>query len=234
MASLASLLHKTRDVLLTRWVEAWMVIRRVRTLEMGAWWFSDRLYNLALLIREGSESLTLHRLEDPTSEQIIRNILSYNRRAAQLPKAPVTATYIAAVRCMDRKLDLSRIFGDLKFVDDIANPFGAVRPHVIEALKIAVVKHNVRAIFLLEHTDCAARGIAEGAEAEAYPLTTAAVRQHQDNIETLLSDPVINTAMQQDQLAVVRAMVITDTDQLTDVQRYDPKARCWRPFAISR
>lgn len=225
-------LQKVREILLAGWVRAWMFIRRIRALEIGAWWLSDRLYNLALLIREGSESLTLHRLDNPTPGQIIGNILSYNRRAAQQPKAPVTATHIAVVRCMDRKLDLSRIFGDLKFVDDIANPFGAVRPHIIEALKIAVEKHGVRAIFLLEHTECAARGIAEGAEAETYPLITAAVRQHEEHIETLLQEPLIDAALRQDQLAIVRATVVTDTDELTQVRRYDPEGRCWRPFAL--
>jgi carbonic anhydrase len=232
--TLLSPLQKTRAALLTGWVRAWMAIRRIRALEMGAWWLSDRLYNLALLIREGSESLTLHRLDDPTPEQIISNILSYNRRAAQQPKAPVTATHIAVVRCMDRKLDLNRIFGDLKFVDDIANPFGAVRPHIIEALKIAVLKHGVRAIFLLDHTGCAARSIAEGPEAEAFPLITAAVRQHEDHIGALLSDAVIDGAMRRHELAIVRGTVVTDTDELTQLWVYAAEAGCWRPLAASQ
>ena len=227
---LLSPLQKMRAALLTGWVRAWMTIRRIRMLEMGAWWLSDRLYNLALLIREGSESLTLHRLDDPTPEQIINNILSYNRRAAQQPKAPVTATHIAVVRCMDRKLDLNRIFGDLKFVDDIANPFGAVRPHIIEALKIAVLKHGVRVIFLLEHTGCAARSIAEGPEAETYPLTTAAVCQHEQHISALLDDPVMDRALRRRDLAVVRGMVVTDTDELIQLWLYVPEMNCWRTF----
>lgn len=207
-----------------------MYIRRIRTLEMAAWWLSDQLYNLALLIRQGSESLTLHRLDNPSPTQIIDNILNYNRRATQQPKAPVTATYIAVVRCMDRKLDLSRIFGDLKFVDDIANPFGAVRPHIIEALKIAVLKHGVRVIFLLEHTDCAARSIAESAEAETYPLTTAAVSQHEKHVGTLLSDPVIDGAIRNQQLAVVRGVIVTDTDELIQLWSFDPTSDHWQPF----
>lgn len=230
--TLLSPLQKVRTALLTGWLWAWMYIRRIRVLEMSAWWLSDRLYNLALLIREGSESLTLHRLDDPTPTQIISNIVSYNRRAAQQPKAPVTATHIAVVRCMDRKLDLNRIFGDLKFVDDIANPFGAVRPHIIEALKIAVLKHGVRAIFLLEHTGCAARGIAEGPEAETYPLTTMAVRQHEDHINALLNDPVMDSAMRCQQLAIVRGTVVTDTDELTQLWVYEPEASGWRPLAV--
>lgn len=223
-------LQKIRTALLTGWVRAWMSIRRIRVLEMGAWWLSDRLYNLALLIREGSESLTLHRLDDPAPEHIISNIVSYNQRAAQQPKAPVTATHIAVVRCMDRKLDLNRIFGDLKFVDDIANPFGAVRPHIIEALKIAVLKHGVRVIFLLEHTGCAARGIAEGPEAKTYPLTTIAVCQHEQHIGVLLDDPVIDAAMRSHQLAVVRGTVVTDTDKLSQLRVYVPEAGGWRPW----
>ena len=228
--TLLSPLQKVRTYLLTGWLWAWMYIRRIRVLEMSAWWLSDRLYNLALLIREGSESLTLHRLDDPTPMQIISNIVSYNRRAAQQPKAPVTATHIAVVRCMDRKLDLNRIFGDLKFVDDIANPFGAVRPHIIEALKIAVLKHGVRVIFLLEHTGCAARSIAEGPEAETYPLTTTAVDQHEKHIGALLDDPVIDQAMRRQQLAVVRGTVVTDTDELIQLWVYGPEAGVWRPL----
>ena len=85
---LLSPLQKMRAALLTGSVRAWMTIRRIRGLEMGAWWLSDRLYNLALLIREGSESLTLHRLDDPTprkSSAIFSAITGERRSSRRRP-----------------------------------------------------------------------------------------------------------------------------------------------------
>ena len=223
--------RKIGNSLLNRWVQLWMFIRRLPALEMSAWWISDRLYNLAMLIRQGSESLTLHQLDDPTPDRVIANVLGYNRRAAGQHKPPVTATHIAVVRCMDRRLDLSRIFGDLKFVDDIANPYGAVTPNVIEALKIAVAKHGVRVIFLLEHTGCAARQIAHGDEADAYPLTAQAVHEHEENVRILLGEPVIDQAMREGRLQVVCATIVTESDRLESTKRYVPDDRCWLAVA---
>lgn len=217
--------------LLRRWVGAWMVLRRLPALERAAWWLSDRLLALALLIRHGSESLSLHPLQDPAPDRILANVLAYNARAARVRKAPVTATWIAVVRCMDRKLDMTRVFGDMKFVDDIANPYGAVTPREIEAVAIAVAKHGVRLVCLLAHTDCAALAIARGEEAAAWPLTTAGVEETRQNVARLVRDPVIAGALAAGRLAVIRATVVTGTDRLTDVQRYRPDADSWVPVA---
>ena len=100
-------------------------------------------------------------------------------------------------------------------------------------MKIAVLKHGVRVIFLLEHTGCAARSIAEGPEAETYPLTTVAVRQHENHIDALLNDPVMDGAMGRHELAVVRGTVVTDTDELIQLWFYVPEMGCWRPFTAN-
>lgn len=217
--------------LLHAWVAAWMFVRRIPALERAAWWCSDRLYDLALLIRHGSESFTLYWLEDPAPDRILSRLLAYNARASAVRKAPFTGkTWIAVVRCMDRKLDMSRIFGDMKFVDDIANPYGAVTPREIEALQLAVAKHGVRLVCLLSHTDCAALAIAHGDQGESWPLTTAAVDETPQYIEQLLRAPIIAPVLLAGHLAIIRATVITGTDRLTDVLIYRPAAGMWEPI----
>ena len=216
--------------LLRRWVIAWMFVRRIPALEGAAWWLSDRLVELASLIRQGSESMTLYRLEAPSPEQVLGNVLRYNARASRVRKPAFDGrTWVAVVRCMDRKLDMGRIFGDMKFVDDIANPYGAVTPREIEALQLAVSKHGVRLVCLLTHTECAALAIASGHDGSAWPLISAAVDATPRHVEALLQAPVIAPALQAGTLAVIRATVITGTDRLTDVQRYQPQTRAWEP-----
>ncbi len=226
-------MDKNQVSLLEHWVQFWMWIRRIPLLEQSAWWLSDRLYALAMLIRQGSESMTLHRLDNPSPEQIIANVCAYNSRASRQPKAPLSATYIAVVRCMDRRLNLSRIFGDLRFVDDIANPGATVGPGVIEALRIAVEKHGVRVIFLLGHTGCAARSIACSDEARDFPPITATIHQHDAGIADLLADPVMVRAMTERRLAVLRATIDSDSDRLDDLQRYTVEGGDWRPVLKS-
>jgi hypothetical protein len=132
---------------------------------------------------------------------------------------------------MDRKLDMSRIFGDMKFVDDIANPYGAVTPREIEALQLAVAKHGVRLVCLLSHTDCAALAIARGDEGASWPLTTNAVDETPQYIEQLLRAPIIAPALLAGHLAMIRATVVTGTDQLTEVSIYRPASGLWEPLA---
>ena len=177
--------------------------------------------------------MTLHRLDNPSPEQIIANVCAYNSRASRQPKAPLSATYIAVVRCMDRRLNLSRIFGELRFVDDIANPGATVGPSVIEALRIAVEKHGVRVIFLLGHTGCAARSIACSDEARDFPLITATIHQHDAGIADLLADPVMVRAMTERRLAVLRATIDSDSDRLDNLQRYAVQSGNWCPLPKS-
>lgn len=218
--------------LLRRWVTAWMFVRRIPALESAAWWLSDLLVELASLIRQGSESMTLYRLEAPSPEQVLGNVLRYNARASRVRKPAFDGrTWVAVVRCMDRKLDMGRVFGDMKFVDDIANPYGAVTPREIEALQLAVSKHGVRLVCLLTHTDCAALAVASGPDGSAWPLISAAVDATPRHVEALLQAPVIAPALKAGTLAVIRATVITGTDRLTDVRRYQPQTRAWEPVA---
>lgn len=219
--------------LLRQWVAAWMLVRRIPALERAAWWLSDRLVELASLIRQGSESMTLYRLATPSPEQVLGNVLRYNARASRVRKPAFDGrTWVAVVRCMDRKLDMGRIFGDMKFVDDIANPYGAVTPREIEALQLAVSKHGVRLVCLLTHTECAALAVASGPEGDAWPLITAAVEATPRHVQALLAAPIIAPALRAGRLAVIRATVLTGTDRLTDVQRYQPQTCAWQPVAM--
>jgi hypothetical protein len=124
-------------------------------------------------------------MESPAPDRILARLLAYNARASAVRKPPFTGkTWIAVVRCMDRKLDMNRIFGDMKFGD-------------------------------------------EGA---SWPLTTTAVDETPRNIEQLQRAPIIAPTPLAGHLAMIRATVVSGTDQLTEVSIYRPATGGWEPL----
>lgn len=117
------------------------------------------------------------------------------------------------IMCIDPRLNNSRILGDTRgYYDIIRIPGSVITEEVAEAVELAVVKHAVKLVMVVTHTDCAMEKLAASEDGKHhYPLLSEGINNHSKRLQSLSHRPAILERLQKQQVWVIERRVDTKT-----------------------
>lgn len=117
------------------------------------------------------------------------------------------------IMCIDPRLDDNRILGDARgYYDIIRIPGSVITEEVAEAVELAVVKHAVKLVLVVTHTDCAMEKLAASQDGQHhYPLLSEGINNHSKRLQSLSHRPAILERLQKQQVWVIERRVDTKT-----------------------
>lgn len=117
------------------------------------------------------------------------------------------------ILCIDPRLDDNRILGDARgYYDVIRIPGSVITEEVAEAIELAVVKHAVKLVMVITHTDCAMEKLAASPEGRGhYPLLADGINNHARRLQSLSHRPAILERLQKQQVWVIEKRIDTKT-----------------------
>lgn len=117
------------------------------------------------------------------------------------------------IMCIDPRLDDNRILGDTRgYYDVIRIPGSVITEEVAEAVELAVVKHAVKLVMVVTHTDCAMEKLAASADGKHhYPLLAEGINNHRKRLQSLSHRPAILERLQKQQVWVIERRIDTKT-----------------------
>lgn len=117
------------------------------------------------------------------------------------------------ILCIDPRLDDNRILGDTRgYYDIIRIPGSVITAEVAEAVELAVVKHGVKLVMIITHTDCAMEKLAASEEGQHhYPLLAEGINNHALRRQSLAHRQAILERLQNQQVWVIEKRIDTAT-----------------------
>lgn len=117
------------------------------------------------------------------------------------------------IMCIDPRLDDNRILGDSRgYYDVIRIPGSVITEEVAEAVELAVVKHAVKLVMVVTHTDCAMEKLAASEDGKHhYPLLAEGINNHSKRLQSLSHRPAILERLQKQQVWVIEKRIDTRT-----------------------
>lgn len=117
------------------------------------------------------------------------------------------------ILCIDPRLDDNRILGDSRgYYDIIRIPGSVITAEVAEAVELAVVKHAVKLVMVITHTDCAMEKLAASRDGRAhYPLLAEGINYHSQRLRALSHRPAILERLQKQHVWIIEKRIDTAT-----------------------
>lgn len=114
----------------------------------------------------------------------------------------------AYVTCMDCRVDVGQVLGSFDKKFSRTHMAGCVlSEEVIESLRLTVLKHDVRVILVLDHTDCAVRTLAEQPTDWRFERLQRGRKQFAQRLEQIVNDKMLRDFFQSGRLVMVHAEV---------------------------
>jgi carbonic anhydrase len=155
---------------------------------------------------------------DAAPDTILERLLAQNHKAAAVRSwFPRTARHpiVAAVVCMDGRLDTAELMGDTRKYYYVVRTAGSVLEAKEQDMLQLAVEQGVSLILLTTHTDCAAEKLAaDPARAAHLPSLSQAVGNRSVRIDEFLHRPAIAERLADGRLEVVEAEIDTQTAEL--------------------
>lgn len=149
--------------------------------------------------------------------EIYKTIMAQNALQAQAWNAtPVLkdrTPKALLILCIDPRLDDNRILGDTRgYYDIIRIPGSVITAEVAEAVELAVIKHGVKLVMVITHTDCAMEKLAASEEGQHhYPLLAEGINNHGRRRQALTHRPAILEKLQKQQVWIIEKRIDTAT-----------------------
>lgn len=123
---------------------------------------------------------------------------------------------VIIVLCMDSRISTEELLGDSRdFYYVIRTAGSVIREKEMEMIELALVEKNVKLVVFTEHSDCAAKKIANNAEKRnLYPSISRAFADRQREIMKFLERKVVVQKMKSGQLLVKQAMIDTKSARM--------------------
>lgn len=114
----------------------------------------------------------------------------------------------AYVTCMDCRVDVGKVLGSFDKKFSRTHMAGCVlSDEVIESLRLTVLKHDVRVIMVLDHTDCAVRTLAEQPTDWRFERLQRGRLQFDQRLDQIVQDKMLKEFFQSGRLVMVHAEV---------------------------
>ncbi len=114
----------------------------------------------------------------------------------------------AYVTCMDCRVEVGRVLGSFDKKFSRTHMAGCVlSDEVIESLRLTVLKHDVRVILVLDHTDCAVRTLAEQPTDWRFERLQRGRLQFDQRLDQIVQDKMLKEFFQSGRLVMVHAEV---------------------------
>lgn len=156
--------------------------------------------------------------QDPVHpNEIFKTIIAQNALQARIwkvtPDQKDRKPKAVIIMCIDPRLDDNRILGDARgYYDIIRIPGSVITEEVAEAVELAVVKHAVKLVMVVTHTDCAMEKLAASEDGKHhYPLLSEGINNHSKRLQSLSHRPAILERLQKQQVWVIERRVDTKT-----------------------
>lgn len=171
------------------------------------------------IIQDWSESFH-HELTDydPVHpNEIYKTVIKQNTLQAKVwqatPDTKNRKPKALIIMCIDPRVNSSRILGDVRgYYDIIRIPGSVITEEVAEAVELAVVKHEVKLVMVITHTDCAMESLAASEVGQHhYPLLAEGINNHSKRMQSLSRRPVILERLQKQQVWVIEKRIDTKT-----------------------
>ena len=149
--------------------------------------------------------------------EIFKTIMAQNALQARIwkvsPDQKDRKPKAVIIMCIDPRLDDNRILGDARgYYDIIRIPGSVITEEVAEAVELAVVKHAVKLVMVVTHTDCAMEKLAASEDGQHhYPLLSEGINNHSKRLQSLSHRPAILQRLQKQQVWVIERRVDTKT-----------------------
>ena len=149
--------------------------------------------------------------------EIFKTIMAQNAMQARIwkvtPDQKDRKPKAVIIMCIDPRLDDNRILGDARgYYDIIRIPGSVITEEVAEAVELAVVKHAVKLVLVVTHTDCAMEKLAASEDGQHhYPLLSEGINNHSKRLQSLSHRPAILERLQKQQVWVIERRVDTKT-----------------------
>lgn len=149
--------------------------------------------------------------------EVFKTIIAQNAMQARIwkvtPDQKDRKPKAVIIMCIDPRLDDNRILGDARgYYDIIRIPGSVITEEVAEAVELAVVKHAVKLVLVVTHTDCAMEKLAASESGQHhYPLLSEGINNHSKRLQSLSHRPAILERLQKQQVWVIERRVDTKT-----------------------
>mgnify|MGYP000920972783 CR=1 FL=1 len=171
------------------------------------------------VIQDWAESFH-HELTDHDTvhpNEVFKTVMAQNNLQAKVwqvtPNIKDRKPKALLILCIDPRLDDNRILGDTRgYYDIIRIPGSVITEEVAEAVELAVVKHEVKLVMVITHTDCAMERLAASEDGRHhYPLLAEGINNHSKRMQTLSHRPAILERLQKQQVWVIEKRIDTKT-----------------------
>ncbi len=200
-------------VLVAGFVAATFAFRRVSFMVGGFF------LHTGYVIQDWSESFH-HELGDADPvhpNEIYKTLMDQNAMQAKIwkvtPGLKDRKPKAVLIMCIDPRLDDNRILGDTRgYYDVIRIPGSVITEEVAEAVELAVVKHAVKLVMVVTHTDCAMERLAASEDGKHhYPLLAEGINNHSKRLQSLSHRPAILARLQKQEVWVIEKRIDTKT-----------------------
>ena len=127
----------------------------------------------------------------------------------------------AYVTCMDCRVNVGQVLGSFDKKFSRTHMAGCVlSEEVVESLRLTVLKHDVRVILVLDHTDCAVRSLAEQPTDWRFERLQRGRKQFNERLEAIVKDKMLRDFFQSGRLVMIHAEVDINDNAVKIIRKF--------------